>query len=165
MEIVGYHATKEINAVNIENHGFISSGSNNWLGAGIYFWGDLGAVVDGLETARWWCDMKNLHPAVIFVATIFSDKFFDAIENVEHKKYYNLIRKRIIEKDRNKILSDKEYVNGVFVLLSEYYDAFRFFIKGDKLTGVNAADRIISDLQVQICVQNNACIKDKKRIA
>lgn len=159
--MVGYHGTSKANADLIMENGFASSDENNWLGKGVYFWGDLDGCISGYELACWWVTkVKKISKGAVITASISTDRLFDCVGDYDHRDMFHKILARICKK--RSCNADQICLSMAFVKIAENYDVLRFFTNGNKLTGVKENDRIIIDLQIQICVKNKEKIKDKR---
>ena len=164
MKLTGYHCTSLQNANDILKNDFKYSSAKNWLGTGVYFWGDAFPFTSGLDCALWWSDIKKFDKWCIFEAEIESEKVFDCVNNEKHRRAFIEMKKRLLAKDKDKELSDQEYIDGIFSMLKRKFDVLIFFTKGDAMENIVAADRLVINLQVQICVSDTLCIRARKVI-
>jgi hypothetical protein len=124
-----------------------------------YFGGDIPNIISGLNTAKWWVTcVKRFSYWIIFETRIASELVFDCVGDELQRKIYNKLAQTVKEKDIYHRITDEKFIASVFTLIGRKYDVLRFFTNGDKLTGIEAADRVIADLQVQICVKKADCI-------
>lgn len=162
MYLVGYHGTSRTKADQIMKNGFTFSNENNWLGNGVYFWGDLDGYINGYELACWWVRcVKKISEGAVIKASISTDRLFDCVGNYNHRKMFHKVLERICRKKGCN--ADQNCLSMAFLKLAENYDVLRFFTNGNKLSGVKEIDRIIMDLQIQICVKDEKTIVNKER--
>ena len=158
MILEGYHATSLQNAQRILATEYEYSDKANWLGAGVYFWGDAQPFVSGLECARWWVGIKGFSPWCILKSEIRSERIFDCVNDERCKRAFVAIKKQLLEKFAGSDITEQEYIDGIFAKIKRKFDVIVFFTKGDAMQDLQAADRLIVNLQVQMCVSDTSCI-------
>ncbi len=166
----GYHSTSEECGEIILSQGkFIDSDETNWLGKGIYFWGDCD-IFNGLSESIWWAQkFKRLSKYIIIKVEIESDKFLNLVDNKNHKRKFGLIKEKLIEKHieagRNAV-DFKEYLIFKFIDKRYRYDFIYAITHGSdsgyRKVGFNF--NIVTRPQLQICVKKHNCIISIERM-
>lgn len=166
----GYHSTSEEigNDILIQKR-FIDSDETNWLGRGVYFWGDCD-IFNGFDASIWWITkIKRLTKYIILKVEIQSDKYLDLIDNITHKRIFGNIKNELIEKHfqsgRNEI-DFKEYLIFKFIDQKYNYDFIYAFTHGSdsryRKIGFNL--NVVTRPQIQICVKKQDCIMSITRM-
>lgn len=158
MVLQGYHGTSLQAAESILRDEFEYSDATNWLGIGVYFWGDAKPYADGLACARWWVHTKHFSPWGILKSDIQSEKIFDCVHDDKCRQTFTQMKKKLLEKFGANTCTEQEYIDGIFAIIKRKFDVIVFFTKGDAMEHLDAADRLIVNLQVQICVSDTKCI-------
>jgi hypothetical protein len=165
MKKVGYHGTTTKNVLKIIKDGFKISDENNWLGKGVYFWGFVRGFFDGRAEADLWvrrhlktdkvgvikCLIQSNDEMVLDIA-----KNFDLYEKIKNKllELHLSLNKKEEDFDSALIFQiiDVHYKLNVVIALTEGSRSGRL-AKYEK--------RIVQRPQIQICVKNTSCIKNK----
>ncbi len=163
---IGYHGTHSKNIDSILKNGYRLSGEKEWFGKGVYFFQDYFPITNGFKEAiSWAIYVKGFRSIAIFKSLIISNKYFDLVENIEHKELFDKIRGDLLKlhKKSGKNIDDfKDCI--VFEKLSEISDID--FIRAAVDAGRNFGyySVVIRRFQVQICVKNLRCIKKNECI-
>ena len=161
----GYHGTSQSNVASILKNGYlVSDKTNTWLGNGVYFFGDLLPLTSGFEEAKsWQLNVNNKTDWAVLVADIKSEKYIDLIEEKEHRRLFENVRRTLLQihesagKDRR---SFRDRI--IFLELWKRYsiDVIRACTEGRKNDGYFGY--VIRRLQVQICVTETNCITNNR---
>ena len=159
MEIIGYHGTSQASKTSILKDGFIPSGSNEWFGAGIYFFETITPLFDGyLEAKQWALCVKKYNNWAVIEAIIRSDNVLDLVKSIPHKQIFDQIRTECLNLHRRSGKPDNEFTElVVFTKLEKMgFDAIRCIVDAMKNEGYYSY--VVRRPQVQVCVKNNTCI-------
>jgi hypothetical protein len=162
-EYTGYHGTDLKRATNIIDYGFYDSQEDEWLGRGVYFFGSDGAI-DGLEEARSWAlNVKQFRFWAVIMARLQAHNPLDMVNNISHRTLFDKLR----EKCFHIHIKSGKYADAfcdyiIFNYIDEQYgfDLVMAYTEGAKKYPY--ASRIVRRPQIQICVKDQACIRDKK---
>lgn len=157
MFIVGYHGTNKQRTLLIDKQGFSDSNEDSWLGAGVYFFGDLSPSFSGLTEAKWWVtDVKKFDYWVIYKAGIESDNVFDLVEDQISKSQYKKLWKILLKKHIDAGIDPKDFsCHDVIVQARKKVEVIRCFVDAMKPVG-EFNSYIIGHPQIQICVYKNS---------
>lgn len=168
-ELKGYHGTATGMAEKIEIDGYKASTDDiSWLGQGVYFFrSSSGSVeIDGLNEAKSWViSVKKYHRWVIFEAKIISAKFLDLVDNIEHRKYYEIARGKMLEmydrqkKPRNAL---RDFIVFKYIDEQNDFDFIRALVDAGRQ---EYSSFIVKRPQIQICVKQMACITENNIIS
>lgn len=161
---LGFHGTSKNSALKIKSQGYKTSKPTEWLGKGVYFFGNHGSI-NGYEDALWWVKHYNYYKEwVVFQANIKSIKYLDFVSNIKHKNIFE----RIIKKALNKfikaggnILEFEDHMIYKEIDDRNKIEVIRTFVNPTKFVKILSIHSI-PRLQVQICVKKNLnkCIKN-----
>jgi len=160
----GYHGTSQAKADKIvENRFVISTKPNEWLGTGIYFFGSDGEI-DGQVEARCWArHVKQYSRWAVIKATLRAEKVLDLVCNVAHKKLYDILQRKCYEAH---IRSGKDAATfSDYMIFNDIDENYDFEIicahtEGSK-NKFTYNSYVVRRLQIQICVKNEMCIREK----
>lgn len=151
----GYHGTTRDNADKIMdmNLFFPSTGEEEWLGTGVYFFEDI-------YQALHWCTQTRRYPYyAVLVSKLNSDNVFD-LTNMDHLQEFMKMAKSL--KDRYKTTKDRhkrKLINAVvlnFLYKVKPFDMVRAAFNSPVRL---QAERVnVLPVQIQLCVKNNSCI-------
>ncbi|MBD3338859.1 MAG: hypothetical protein GF353_07115 [Candidatus Lokiarchaeota archaeon] len=165
-KIIGYHGTHSKNVDSIIKNGYRLSGEKEWFGRGVYFFQDYSSITNGFEEAKLWAiNVKKFKKSAVLQSLIISTKYFDLVDNIEHRKYYDKLRKSLTELHKKSGKDIKDFHDHIiFNKLSEEdnIDFIRACVDAGRNYGYYSI--VVRRLQVQICVRNSNCIKENKCI-
>ena len=159
-DFIGYHSTKSENIKSIYTKGYSFSSAEQWLGMGIYFWGDSkDGTIKGIEDALWW--IKKARPFffknwAIFKALISGENCLDLLDNGEHILAFERIAHFIFDKfieNGGKESEFKDYM--IFKGIDELgeIDSIRIKTRSSQLFSKFRSQLILYE-KIQICVKN-----------
>lgn len=156
----GYHGTNVAAANVIIKEGFIPSGKKEWIGSGIYFFGDLQPITSGIKEAINWARIVRKHRRwAVMSASIDNSNAFDLLSNEEHRAQFYEIETILKERHSQSGLPIRDFrQNSVFVAIAETNNYYVVRAFCDSKKAVYFAPVAIRP-QVQICVKNVAAIK------
>ncbi len=163
--ITAYHGTPDENIESIEKAGLWTSGSNEWLGEGIYFFESLSPLTDGEKEAKDWVRNFWHRPNwAVFEAEIQSNCYIDLVNSRRKRRQFNVIRKEAIRvhseshKNSNGFTENIIYIKMVEAIEKKGFDIdfIRAFVDGATLSAYNSYT--VRRPQVQVCVRRYQCI-------
>ncbi|MEI7811775.1 MAG: hypothetical protein WCJ01_05040 [Ignavibacteria bacterium] len=161
MEITGYHGTDENSVNKISRNGFIPSDNNNWLGQGIYFFGNIKELnISGKsEAVDWAVKVRKFRSFGIFEALIISNNYIDIARDEEHKQLYEDIRRAALAKHGQLGKLQKDFKESlVFTKLEKIGTADFIIALTDGAKNPPFLNYVVRRPQLQICIKNNNCI-------
>lgn len=176
---IGYHATSNENAKSIIEIGFKKSISTpqkkHWLGDGVYFFTDIYWAVEWNinQLKREENYTKNIEDYTVLSSKIFynEDDLLD-LSSKEGKELLKYLMERLEDLlySHGKISTvnklDKKSKKFIVNLLEDYgfFENFGIikatYIKQSEMKNVRYDDDFIMNIQCQICVKDNECIKE-----
>jgi len=170
MVIWGTHGTSENRTLIIFGSGFINSelkdcdSSLQWLGMGVYFFENDKVAAEGWAKYRAQTDVPKSNPVVLTATLACSeDRFFDlncSKNIILYKRFYELV-----EKDAANHVKGDDKIDGLVLellcketdvaMLRACLNTFDEF----PIQPIEEYSRIVSGMQVQICVRDGQCIK------
>lgn len=164
MQIDAYHGTHAKNEASIRAFGFLKSKETEYLGEGVYFF-EKATFCDALEEAKCWCKFVKKYEdkdIIVFQASIVSEKILDLVDNIEHRKIFDEVKKALrLELKLNKSATDKSLEDfRVFHCIDKKkaFDVIRALIDGAKREA-DFHTNIVRRPQIQICVKDLTSIK------
>lgn len=164
-EAVGYHGTDREDSENILKNGYRYSDNTAWFGSGIYFFEDLSKITDGYQEAiDWVINIKKFDHWAIFKALIKSDCCIDLIYDSDDKKYFNRMRKKLLESHIKLRRNINEFTDAVvFEKLASFkeIEVIRAFVDAARQ---DYPSYLVRRPQIQLCVKKRECIQKNERI-
>lgn len=165
MEIVGYHGTHEAAINPIIKNGYRLSDNTNWLGSGVYFFGDFSGNSGSDEAYAWAKIVKKFNSFGIFESKISSDNFIDLFSNIKHRVIYDAVLNKAKELHLSLGFEESDFLEStVFVKIDEAYSPEVVIAWTEGAEPVKFVRHTIRRPQLQICVKNRDCIKTRTLI-
>jgi hypothetical protein len=160
MRFEGFHGTEAKNTMAIQQEGFRATTSSGWLGSGSYFFESLSSVTSGPEEARnWVLFVKKAREWATFRATIESEKVVDLLENVDHRKLYDVVRGKALARYANSGKNLSQFrESSIYLMIAERgVEVIRALVDASREEHYTAYT--VRRPQVQLCVIERSCIK------
>jgi len=167
LSCVGFHGTASSNVDSIIKNGYYPSDRRGaWFGKGIYFFGDLPPMTNGvLEARSWVINVTKAGSWAIFRALIESDKYVDLLENVDHKQLYDEIKRELVNIHLAAGKREEDFKERlVFTVLQQRNKIDVVRAPVDAARQSKFASYVVRRFQVQICAISATCVKANELI-
>ncbi len=163
---IGYHGTPYKNVDAIQRNGYQFSDEHQWFGAGVYFFGTMLPLSDGIEEAKKWVlFVKKESEWAVFKSTIETNEYFDCVNNSDDRAFFDKLRKELFAlhiKSGRKVEHFKDRVVFKELEKKQSFIVVRALVDATKKSYFNY---VISHPQIQICVKDLIAITDNELIA
>ncbi len=160
LKCTGYHGTTQDNVESIKANGFRLSGEKEWMGSGVYFFGDAQPLTYGKDEARSWVvSVRKQSNWAVFKVEIESDNYLDIAADKSHRALYDEIKNQLMEIHRQREAIQTFNEQWIFTAIAKRddLDVIRGCFNARREDGYMR--KLVQHPQVQICVKKVDCIK------